>query len=117
MDRDQRPLFWIGSSKKDLKALPDDVQQVFGYALHLTQEGGKHLQAKPLKGFTGAKVFQIAEDHPNETHRVVYAVVPNRSVYVLHCFRKKSTNGIATRKTDIALIHKRLKIALKHKGG
>jgi phage-related protein len=30
-----RPLEWIGSSKKDLQALPDEVIDVFGYALHL----------------------------------------------------------------------------------
>jgi phage-related protein len=46
-----KPLEWIGSSKKDLKALPDEVMDVFGYALHLAQAGGKHSQAKPLQGF------------------------------------------------------------------
>lgn len=28
-----KPLYWIGSSKKDLQCLPDDVQDVFGFAL------------------------------------------------------------------------------------
>ncbi|MET3704384.1 hypothetical protein SAMN03159434_10821 [Enterobacter sp. NFR05] len=50
-----KPLYWVGSSKKDLQSLPEDVQDVFGYALHLAQDGGKHPQAKPLKGF-GAQV-------------------------------------------------------------
>ena len=44
-------LEWIGSSKKDLKALPDEVMDVFGYALYLAQTGGKHAQAKPLQGY------------------------------------------------------------------
>lgn len=30
-----RPLEWIGGSKKDLMALPDEVVNVFGYALYL----------------------------------------------------------------------------------
>ncbi len=37
-----KPLEWIGSSRKDLKSLPDDVKDVFGYALYLAQTGGKH---------------------------------------------------------------------------
>jgi len=44
-------LEWIGSSKKDLKALPEEVIDVFGYALYLAQAGEKHEQAKPLRGF------------------------------------------------------------------
>jgi len=33
-----RPLEWIGGPKKDLIALPEDVVNVFGYALYLAQE-------------------------------------------------------------------------------
>lgn len=38
----QKPLAWVGSSKKDLMELPEDVQDVFGYALYLAQIGEKH---------------------------------------------------------------------------
>jgi phage-related protein len=34
-----------------------------------------------------------------------------KAVYVLHCFQKKSPSGIRTAKTDIDLIHERLKLA------
>lgn len=60
MEEKQKPLLWVASSKKDLKALPEDVQDVFGYALHLAQEGKKHDQAKPLKGFGGAGVLEVS---------------------------------------------------------
>lgn len=53
-----RSLSWVGSAKKDLAAMPEDVQDIFGYALHLAQAGGKHSQAKPLKGFKGAGVLE-----------------------------------------------------------
>lgn len=33
------------------------------------------------------------------------------SGYVLHCFQKKSPSGIRTAKTDVELIHERLKTA------
>ncbi|WP_343050707.1 type II toxin-antitoxin system RelE/ParE family toxin [Bartonella fuyuanensis] len=34
-----------------------------------------------------------------------------KSLYMLHCFQKKSTRGIATPKPDINLIKERLKLA------
>jgi phage-related protein len=38
-------LIWIGSSKKDLRAMPEDVQDTFGYALYRAQLGSMHPQA------------------------------------------------------------------------
>ena len=49
-----KTLVWIASAKKDLIGMPEDVQDTFGYALHLAQAGKKHEQAKPLKGFGAA---------------------------------------------------------------
>lgn len=40
----------MGSSKKDLLALPEEIVDVFGYALYLAQIGKKHEQVKPLQG-------------------------------------------------------------------
>ncbi|WP_137940436.1 type II toxin-antitoxin system RelE/ParE family toxin [Chitinivorax sp. B] len=104
-----RPLSWVGSAKKDLAAMPEDVQDTFGYALHLAQAGSKHSQAKPLKGFKGAGVLEVVEDHQGDTYRAVYTVRYATAVYVLHCFQKKSTSGIATPKPDMDLIEARLK--------
>src|SRR5690348_8568641 len=69
-----RPLVWIGSTKKDLLALPDAVIDTFGYALHLAQIGKKHEQAKPLHGFGSAGVLEIVEDWRGNTYRAVYTV-------------------------------------------
>ncbi|WP_341472606.1 type II toxin-antitoxin system RelE/ParE family toxin, partial [Pseudomonas viridiflava] len=54
-------------SKKDLLAMPEDVQDVFGYALHQAQQGNKHTQAVPLKGFSGAGVLEVVEDYDGDT--------------------------------------------------
>ena len=104
-------LEWIGSSKKDLRALPDDVIDVFGYALYLAQTGRKHVQAKPLRGFGSAGVLEIVEDWRNNTYRAVYTVQYEARVFVLHVFQKKSRSGVATPKPDIDLIRQRLKVA------
>ncbi len=112
-----KPLVWIASAKKDLMAMPDDVQDTFGYALHLAQAGEKHDQAKPLKGFGSAGVLEVVEDSDGGTYRAVYTVRFGNAVYVLHCFQKKSTHGIATPKPDIDLIRDRLKAAEAHAKG
>ena len=113
-----RDLRWIGSAKKDLKAMPDDVQDTFGYALHQAQIGKKYELAKPLKGFGSAGVLEVVEDSSGGTFRAVYTVKFSEAVYVLHCFQKKSSHGIATPKPDMDLIRERLKTAEAHaKGG
>lgn len=106
-----KPVFWVGSSKKDLLSMPADIVDVFGFALHLAQSGKKHEQAKPLKGFEGASVLEVVEDHMGDTYRAVYTVKIAGAVYVLHCFQKKSKQGIQTPKHDIDLIQERLRVA------
>lgn len=38
----EKPLQWVGSSHKDLMALPADVRRLFGFALSLAQAGDRH---------------------------------------------------------------------------
>ena len=94
--------------------MPDEVQSTFGYALYLAQIGGKHDQAKVLKGFGSAGVLEVVESEAGSTFRAVYTVKIAGAVYVLHCFQKKSTSGIATPKPDMDLVRERLKAALAH---
>jgi len=106
----EKPLHWIGSAKKDLLAFPGEAMDDFGYALGVVQLGGTPPSAKPWKG-EGPGVFEIVEDHRGDTYRVAYTVRFAKAVYVLHCFQKKSPSGIRTAKSDVELIHERLKKA------
>ncbi|MDB5862331.1 MAG: toxin RelE [Betaproteobacteria bacterium] len=106
-----KPIAWLASTKKDLLALPEQVIDTFGYALHLAQAGQKHDEAKPLQGFGSAGVLEIVEDWRGNTYRAVYTVRFAHAVFVLHVFQKKSTRGIATPKPDLDLIRERLKLA------
>ncbi len=106
-----RPVEWLSSTQKDLNALPMRVKRVFGYALYLAQTGGKHEDAKPLRGFSGAGVLEVVERHDGDTYREVYTVRFEEAVYVLHVFQKKATRGIETPQRDIDLIHERLQQA------
>ena len=97
--------------------MPDDVIDDYGFALHLAQMGKKHDQAKPMKGFGGASVLEVVEDHMGDTYRAVYTVKIADKVYVLHCFQKKSTKGIETPKHEMDLIRERLRAAQTHAKG
>jgi phage-related protein len=110
-DERKKALRWAGASKKELSVLPAEVQQVMGYALYLAEIGGKHPDAKPLKGHKGAGVLEVVEDFDTDTYRVVYTVKFEKAVYVLHSFQKKSTRGIETPKHTLDLIAERLKVA------
>jgi len=106
----EKPLFWVGTSKRDLLAFPEAVKDEIGIALSVAQFGGKHPSAKPWKG-QGGTVLEIVEDYRGDTYRAVYAVKFESAVYVLHAFRKKSPKGIRTARTDVELIARRLKAA------
>ena len=114
MNKSYKHVLWVGSSKKDLMAMPDEVKSAFGFALYLAQQGKKHQNAKPLKGFSGAGVLEVVEDCLGDTFRAVYTVKIAENIYVLHCFQKKSKRGIETPKQDIDLIRDRLKMAQDH---
>ena len=113
MDEDEiiKELEWIGSSRKDMQALPLPVRRVFGLALYAAQLGEKPPEAKVLKGFDGAGVLEVVEDHRGDTYRAVYTVRFALKVYVLHVFQKKAKHGIATPKRELDLIRERLKRA------
>src|SRR3954452_17179759 len=100
----------MGSSRSDLSAMPEGVRRDFGGALHGVQEGRTPDDAKPLKG-KARGALQLSEDHDGNTYRAVYTVELEGVVYVLHCFQKKSTKGIATPRPDLDRIESRLKDA------
>lgn len=106
----EKPLYWVGSSKRDLLAAPEPVKDHIGTALSVAQFGGKHPAAKPWKG-QGPGVFEVVEDCGRAAYRAVYAVRFVGAVYVLHTFQKKSRKGIETSRRDIELVSERLKIA------
>ncbi|MDR3175202.1 MAG: type II toxin-antitoxin system RelE/ParE family toxin [Desulfovibrio sp.] len=106
-----KTLIWLGSSKKDLREMPEEVRDTFGYALYRAQLGAKHPQARPLSGFGSAGILEVVENDSGCAYRAVYTVCFADAVYVLHCFQKKSTSGVATPKRDMGLIKARLKQA------
>ena len=60
-DPSLKPVIWVGSSRRDLRAFPEPVQDHMGYALYIAQRGGKHRDTKTLSGFGGAGVVEVVK--------------------------------------------------------
>jgi phage-related protein len=108
-----KPVRWIATSLRDLRAFPAPVRVDIGHALFAAQEGKIDPSAKSLKGFGGASVVEIVASHHGNAFRAIYTVKFRDAVYVLHAFQKKSTKGIATPAREIELIKRRLTEAEK----
>ena len=104
---DERSIDWRGSSYKDLCEMPETVRKTFGYALGLAQNSLPYEDAKTLAGFKPALV-EVLEDDDGDTYRAVYTAHFADVVYVLHCFKKKSTSGRNLPKRDRQTIEARL---------
>ena len=56
-------------------------------------------------------MFEVVEDFQGNAYRAVYTVRFEKALYALHVFQKKSPRKIKTARTDIDLIHERLRLA------
>ena len=70
---DEKPLHWVGSSKRDFLSFPAAVKEDMGNALGIAQFGGTAPTAKPWKGL-GPGVLEIVESHDGNAYRAVYTV-------------------------------------------
>src|ERR1017187_8404616 len=104
----ERPVVWVGSSRRDLRNFPREVRRDIGRALYAAQEGETDPATKPMRGFGGSSVVEIIAHDRGDTCRTVYTVRFAEGIYVLHAFQKKSKSGIATPKRDMELIRQRL---------
>lgn len=107
-----RSVFWVGDSKKRLLDFPVDIRKKIGYSLEEIQGGEIPDNTKPLRGFSG--IYEIVTNYKRNTYRTVFVLNVGSQIYVLHCFQKKSTQGIKTPKKEIDLIRRRLNIARQY---
>lgn len=104
-----RELFWVRSSKDDLRSMPEEVVREFGFVLRAVQEGEHHESIKKWKGEAG--VYEIRVSDSDSTFRTVYVVNLASGIYVLHAFQKKSPNGVKTAQKDVDMVVSRLQEA------
>lgn len=107
----EKTIIWMGSSKRDLKEMHQDVQDAIGFALGQVQQGRFHASVKPLTGKEFAGVQEIRANIDKETYRAVYVLNLGDRIFMLHIFQKKSKKGTTTPKQDMDIIRSRLKQA------
>lgn len=98
MTRTTRPVSWINAALKDFRDFPEGAQAICLTALTVAADGGKADIAKPMHGL-GSGVLEIAVAYRGDALRVIYAVQLGNDLWVLHAFKKKSTQGDKTRST------------------
>src|SRR2546430_16538133 len=103
MTRKTRPVSWIKAALKEFETFPEGIRTRCLTALTIAAEGGKSDIAKPMQGL-GSGVFEIALAFKGDAFRVVYAVQIAGEIWVVHAFRKKSTQGIKRPKREIDLV-------------
>ena len=107
MTRQTRPVSWIKAARKEFEKFPAEAQTICLGALTIAAEGAKAEIAKPFKG-AGSGVFEIALPFRSNAFRVVYAVQITSTIWVIHAFQKKATQGIKTPQHEVDLIKSRL---------
>ena len=107
----ERPVEWVGTSLKDLRGFPGGVQDEIGFILGRVQLGKRHHKLKPLKGKAMQGITEIRSDYRTDTYRAVYTAQLGKTIYVLHCFQKKSKKGVQTPRRDEELIKSRFRTA------
>ena len=108
MIRITRPISWIKAARKEFAKFPEVAQKNCLTALTVAAEGGKADIVKPIHGL-GPGVFEIALPFHGDAYRVMYGVQLAEEIWVVHAFKKKSTQGIKTPKHEMDLVGERLK--------
>jgi phage-related protein len=111
---ERKPLFFVGSSLRDLQAMPEDVKDVFGAALLDVQYGDTPRNARRYGEGLPNDIKKIVEDHDGDTYRAAYTVAFPGAVYVLDVYQKKSRAGAATPKQVKRRVLARFNAAQKH---
>jgi phage-related protein len=103
-----RPVSWIKAALREFETFPEAARSSCLAALTIAAESGKADIAKPIRGL-GSGVFEIALPFKGDAFRLIYAVQLAEDIWVVHAFKKKSTQGIKTPKHEVDLIKDRLK--------
>lgn len=96
---------WLGSSRADVRAFPDDVRIDAGWQLELLQRGEDPQDWKPMATI-GPGVLEIRIRDVSGAYCIIYLAVLEDRVVVIHAFQKKTAQ---TAKKDLDLAVERLR--------
>lgn len=101
-----KPVTFLGSSRDDLRDMPESVRHALGVELMTVQLGGTPTDFK-LMPSVGAGAYEIRIRDVAGAFRTVYVTKFADSIYVLHAFQKKTQK---TAKSDLELTRRRYKL-------
>ena len=83
-----KPLIWLGSSRRDLRVFPALARRLAGFQLRRVQQGLDPDDWKPMQTVgPGVREIRI---HIAGARRVFYLATRAEAIYVLHAFEKKT---------------------------
>jgi phage-related protein len=94
-----KPVHCVGSSREDLRELPESVQETAGFQLFKVQQGKEPDDWKPMTT-VGPGVQELRVHDESGIYRMFYVAKFQEAVYVLHVFEKRSQK---TARPDIEL--------------
>lgn len=97
-----KPILWLGSSRGDLQAFPQDARRLAGFQLRQVQQSLEPADDKPMPTIgPGVREIRI---HTAVEHRVCYVAKFAEAIYVLHAFEKRTRT---TLQRDVKLARQR----------
>jgi phage-related protein len=84
-----KSVHFVGTSREDLRQLPDSAQETAGFQLFKVQQGKEPDDWKPMPT-VGPGVQEIRVRDERGAFRVFYVAKFGEAVYVLHVFQKRS---------------------------
>ena len=94
-----KPVYFVGTSREDLRELPETVQETAGFQLFKVQQGKEPDDWKPMTT-VGPGVHELRVRDESGAYRIFYVAKFQEAVYVLHVFEKRSQK---TGRTDLEL--------------
>jgi phage-related protein len=107
-----KPIEFCGGALDDLRAFPLAARREAGHQLDLVHQGRDPDDWKPMTT-VGKGVCEIRIREADGAFRVIYVAKFKGTIYVLHCFQKKTQK---TAHNDLALATNRYKDLLKEVG-
>ncbi len=84
-----KSVHFVGTSRGDIRQLPDSAQETAGFQLFKVQQGKEPDDWKPMPTVgPGVQEIRIRDDRG--AFRVFYVAKYEEAVYVLHVFQKRS---------------------------
>jgi phage-related protein len=104
-----KPVHCVGTSREDLRQLPDSAQETAGFQLFKVQQGKEPDDWKPMATI-GPGVREIRVRDARGAFRIFYVAKFEEAIYALHVCQKRSQK---TAQADLDLRRSRFADVLK----